>query len=64
MSDVIKIALYVGTGFAGCKHEDVYEMPREDWDSMSEKERDDLLNELAVEYRAERIECSAWVIDE
>lgn len=63
MSDVIRIKLYVGTGFAGVSHQDVYEHPREDWEEMTEKEREDFLDELAVDYRNERCECSAYVIE-
>lgn len=64
MSDTVKIKLYVGTGFAGAKHEDIYEHPRDEWEAMTDKEREEMLDELAVEYRNERIECAAWVIDE
>ena len=64
MSDVVKIKLYVGTGFHGAEHEDYYEYPRDEWEAMSEDERGNVLNELAVEYLHERCECSAWVEDE
>jgi len=64
MSDMIKIKVHIGTGFAGCTHDDVYEYPRESWEAMTEREREDLLDEFAIEFRNERIECSSWVIDE
>ena len=64
MSDVVKIQLYVGTGFANCHHKDVVEVPREEWDSLSEEQRNEMLDEMAVEFRNNYIDCSAWVIDE
>ena len=61
MSEYVKIRLYVGTGYAGCDHEDVYEYPREEWEAMSKEQQEELLNELVTEYLFERCECAAWV---
>jgi len=53
--------MYVGTGYEGCDHEDVYEYPREEWEAMSKEQQEKLLNELATEYLFERCEYGAWV---
>lgn len=63
MSEFVRIQLYVGTGFAGASHRDIYEHPREDWEEMTEGEREAFLDELAAEYLNERCECSASVIE-
>lgn len=64
MKDYVKIKLYVCTGWAGVDHVDYYEHPRDEWEAMSEAEREEVLNELAVEFLHERCKCSAWVEDE
>ena len=64
MTDTIKIKLYVGTGFANCKHEDIFEINREQWEGMSADEQENLMDELAVDFRDNVIECSAWVVEE
>jgi hypothetical protein len=64
MTDTVKIKLYVGTGFANCKHEDIFEIDREHWESMSSEEQENLLDELAVDFRNNVIECTAWVMEE
>lgn len=64
MGDVVRIKLYIGTGFASCQHEDIIEIESEVWEDMTEDERDELLDELAVDFRNNVIECSAWVIEE
>ena len=61
MSEYVKIRLYVGTGFAGCDHEDIYEYPREEWEVMTEEQQEKTLRELAMEYLWDTIDCSAWV---
>lgn len=61
MSDYIKIRLYVGTGFAGCVHEDSVDFPREEWEAMTNEEQEKILNRFATEYLHERCECGAWV---
>lgn len=63
MSDTIKIKLHVGTGFANCQHEDTLEIDKEVWEEMSEQERDDFLDEAAIDFRNNVIECGAWIIE-
>lgn len=64
MQDFVRIKLYVGTGFANCKHEDIIEIDKEVWEEMSEQEREDLLNEAAIDFCNNVIKCNAWVIEE
>lgn len=64
MSDVVRIKLYVGTGFAGCQHEDIIKIERKVWEEMSRKEQEAFLDESAVDFRNNVIDCSAWVVEE
>ena len=64
MKDYVKIKMYVGTGYHGVEHEDYYEYPRDEWEAMSEDQRVQVLNDMALEFLHERCECSAWVEEE
>lgn len=64
MSDIVRIKLHVGTGFASCAHEDTIEVDKEYWNEMSEEEQEKFMDEAAVDFRNNVIECSAWVLDE
>lgn len=64
MSDVVRIKVYVGTGFASANHEDVVEVYREWWESLSEEQKEKELDDMALEYLWDRVDCSAWVIEE
>lgn len=43
---------------------DIIEIDREVWEEMSQKEQEDFLDEAAVDFRNNVIDCSAWVIEE
>lgn len=64
MSDIVRIKIHVGTGFAGASQSDIYEIPREEWEGMSVEEQEELLEELAIEFRNNVIDCSAWVMED
>ena len=64
MSDTVKIKMHVGTGFAGADHEDEHEVEREWWESLSEKQRDKFLDEIALDFLYNHVECSAWVVED
>lgn len=64
MSDVVRIKLYVGTGFASCDHEDTIEVDKEYWNEMSQEEQEKFLDDTIIDFRNNVIECSAWVIEE
>lgn len=57
----VTIKMYVNTGFAGVKHEDSFEVDREDWESMSDQEKEKFLDERAVDYLHNSCECGAYV---
>ena len=59
-----KIKLYVETGFAGCKHVEYYDFPDEDWNSLSEMEKEKELDSLVEEYLWNRVEAGAYVVTE
>ena len=61
MSDTIKIKLYIDTGFAGCKHEDVAEVDRAEWEAMSDEDREKHLQEEARDFLANHIDYGAYV---
>jgi hypothetical protein len=60
MGRVIKIN--VGTGWSNCDYNEELEIPN-GWDDWTEDERDEFLNECALELLHESCECSAWVED-
>lgn len=64
MNDTVRIKIHVGTGIARASHEDVYEIPREEWEEMSTQQQEDLLDELAIEFRNNVIDCGAWVMED
>jgi len=64
MSDKIRIKLYVNTGYPSAKHEDYEEVDREEWEALSEKQRDEWLEEAAQTYMANCIEYGAYVDEE
>lgn len=64
MSAVVKIKIEVHTGFAGCTHVDYHEIDRTEWDEMSECERDEYLNDLAVAEMGNRVESCAYVVED
>jgi hypothetical protein len=64
MSDTVKIKMHVGTGFAGASHKDEHEVEREWWESLSEKDQDKFLDEIASDFLHNCVECSAWVVED
>ena len=60
MGDKIKIRMYIGTGFAGCNYEDFEEIDRSEWEAMTDKERDDYLDQAATDFLSNHIEYAAW----
>lgn len=64
MSEMIKIRLYVGTGFAAANHQDVCEVERLWWESLTEKEQEKELDRMAQEFLWDCVECSAWVLED
>jgi len=63
-NDKIKIRLSVETGFANCKHVDHEEVDRAEWEAMTEKQREEYLNQAAMDYLFNCVESSAWVVEE
>jgi|TARA_B100001057_G_scaffold431904_1_gene459701 hypothetical protein len=47
MSEQIRIKYYVRTDMVGSTCEDVLEMPRAEWEAMSEREREEMMKECA-----------------
>ncbi len=57
------IQLHVSTGWANGDHKEEMELPAA-WETFSEKEQEDFLNECATDYLHECCEAAAWVKDE
>ena len=55
-----QIKTVVNTGWANCDHTQTEELP-DNWDEWSEKEQDEFLNEIAVEFLHNCCEAAAWV---
>lgn len=64
MSEIVRIKVVVSTGFATCRHEDIYEIEKEYWDSLTPEQQEQELDDYATELRNNVIEVSAWVMDE
>lgn len=60
MSEKIKVKMYVHTGFANCKHEDEFEIDRDEWEEMDEKEREKYLDDVAQDYLGNCIDYGAY----
>ena len=58
-----RIKMHIGTGYAGADHVDFIHVPDE-WDEMTEKERQSYLDEVAKDFLGNNIEYSAWVVDD
>ena len=58
-----RIRLVIDTGFAGCQHEDFLDLP-DDWETMSEEERQKYLDEEASDFLSNNINYSAYVVDD
>lgn len=64
MSEVVRIKVVVNTGFATCKHEDIWEVDKGWWDSLSPEEQEKEMNECAMDFMHNVIEVAAWVVEE
>lgn len=64
MSGQVKIVLYIGTGFAGVKHEDFEYVDRAEWEEMDEAAQEAYLEQAAIDYLHNHIDYSASVVEE
>ena len=64
MSEVVRIKIVVHTGFAACKHEDIWEVDKEWWDSLTVAQQERALDDYAAEFRNNVIDVSVWVMEE
>lgn len=56
-----RIKLYVNTGFANAKHVQYYDYPDDEWNKLTEKEKEKELDTMANEYLSETIDYGAIV---
>ena len=57
-----KIKMYVSTNVSGSRIEDECDLP-DDWDSMSDAERSEYLNDCAAQHLSNHAEYGAYVED-
>jgi hypothetical protein len=50
MSDTVKVRVYISTNKVGSECSDVVEFEREDWNSMSDQDKEDALQDTAFSY--------------
>lgn len=62
MADSRRIKCWINTGFAGRDHFEWYPLP-DGWDDLSEDEQEEILEEMAQDYRGDHIEFGAYVDD-
>lgn len=60
----MKIKLYVSTGFANCKHEDILEIDDQEWLEMTTAEQEAYMDEAAMDFMNDRIECGAYPVED
>ena len=48
-AEMVRVVLFVSVGLVGCKREEIVEVPREDWDDMDEKSKDEFMRERMFE---------------
>lgn len=63
MSGKVKICMSLGTTFAGSMIKDVEYIDREEWDEMSEKERDKLVDEIYLQFISDKNYGGVQVIE-
>ena len=64
----MKIKGCINTGYAGCKHEFEYELSEigyneESWLELSEKDQDNVLEEILQTEIGNRIDSNIWIED-
>lgn len=59
----MKIRVYVNTGFPGAKHEDVVEVPDDEWNALTEEEKERRLDEEAKDFMGNNIDFGAHVLE-
>lgn len=62
MKDVVKIKVGYSGRFVGMRESYTEEVDKEYWDSLTSEEKDEFLDKLAVDFRAESVEC--WAFEE
>jgi len=50
MKDIVKIKVWISTNKVGSECSDVVEFDREEWESMSDKDKEDVLQDAAFNY--------------
>lgn len=58
------IKLYCETGFANATHKDEVFIDDSIWDSMTEEQKELELQDMAVEFRDNCVDCGAYVEEE
>ena len=60
----MKIKVFINTGFANAKHEDILEIDDEEWESMTDHEKEARLEEEAEMYMENTIEIGAYPLED
>ena len=50
MSETVKIRVYISTNKVGSMCDDIVEFPKDEWEVMSEEERENVLQDTAFNY--------------
>lgn len=64
MTDKIKIKVYCTTGYVGSDYVEYVEEDRETWESMSEEEQAEELNNYAWDFMSNHIDYGAYVVED
>ena len=59
----VKVRAYVSVGLSSCSVEDVFDLDcsKEEWDNLTEEERETILQDVLDDHLANSMDCGAWV---
>ncbi len=60
----MKVKLFISTGFASCNHIDFIDVQESELDGKNENEIEQYLQNLAIDFMHEKIDCSYEVIED
>lgn len=61
-NEVVKIQIDLNIGISNANQADYHEIPKSEWDAMSEDEQESYLNQVANDHVNNYVDCAAWVV--
>lgn len=64
MSDTVKIRMSLATRYVGSEMTDIMELDREDWEALSEDDKEKMLEEIYMDFLSNENYGGIWVEEE